>query len=82
MSKESVDEVYLRMLKEKTCEERAMMGFSMFDTSRALVRAGILAKHPGISEKDLKIEVFKRFYSTDFDSATLEKIISALESVL
>jgi hypothetical protein len=66
------------MFKEKTGEERMMMGFSMFETSRTLVRVGILSRRPGISEKDLKIEMFKIFYGRDFDPATREKIINSL----
>ena len=82
MSRVTVDEIYLKMLKEKSPEERMMMGFSMFDTARALVRAGILSRHPDISEKDMKVEMFKRFYSSNFDPATMEKIIRVLKSAV
>lgn len=80
MSRETADEIYLKMLKERSPEERMMMGFSMFETSRALVRVGILARHPDISGKDMKIEMFRRFYSNDFNPVTKAKIISTLES--
>lgn len=78
MSSRRTDEVYLKMLMERSGAERMMMGFSMFDTSRILVREGLLSKHPGMSERELKIEIFKIFYGRDFDPATEKKITGTL----
>ena len=55
-------EHYERMLLKKGSMERLMMGFSMTETARQLVRASIPERNPGISPLELKKEVFLRFY--------------------
>lgn len=80
MSINRAEEVYMRLLKERSGQQRMMMGFSMFETAKALVKAGILSRNPDISETDLKVEIFKRFYSGDFDAAIMEKIINKLQA--
>lgn len=59
----------------KTEEERFLMGIEMIDSVRQIVANSIREKHPGISETELKVEMFKRYYSNDFPPDELEKII-------
>ncbi len=59
--------------------ERLMMGFSMYEAARQLVKASILERNPTISPWELKKEVFLRFYGNDFSSPLLQKILSHLE---
>lgn len=70
---EKVEQIYINKLKEKTDIERAFMGFSMFETSRCLVKKG--AKVHSNNPRDIKIAIFDRFYSRDFDLQTRNRII-------
>jgi len=72
-------ERYERMLLKKSSVERLMMGFSMYETARELVKASILEGNPAISPLGLKGEVFLRFYGNDFPPLLLQKILNHLE---
>ncbi len=69
---------YRAMLLERSDEERLKMGLSMLATARALVRAGILATNPQASTPEIRRELFLRFYGSDFDPRTCEKILHTL----
>ncbi len=65
----------LRILaRERSPEERLIMGCSMFDESKIIVTESIKKDHPNISEQELKVKIFGRFYHRDFDKNTLQKI--------
>ena len=66
------------MILKKKPEERLAMGCSMFDFSKALVRNAVLREAPGLSETEMKRQIFLRFYGVDFDSAQKEKILEHL----
>ena len=68
------------MFQAKTPMERLKMGISMYDTSKYLVTCGIKQRNPGISDADLRRELFLIFYGNDFDPITREKIIQHLEN--
>lgn len=68
------------LYKSKSGEERLTMGCSMFDFSKEIVISSIKNKNPDISNKDLKIEIFNRFYQNDFDPSTLKKIENHLRN--
>jgi len=57
-----IAERFERLMKMKTNEERLLMGFSMFNTARQIVKSAILKQYPLISSKDMKQEILKRFY--------------------
>lgn len=48
--------------------------FEMTDLSRKIIQNRITASNPNISEVDLKVELFKIFYQSDFDSQLLNQI--------
>ena len=48
--------------------------FELTELSRTLIANRIREENPGISGIDLKVELFRRFYKSDFDPETLEKI--------
>lgn len=68
----------LKLMKEKSGEERLRMGFSMYDTARALVEASIHAQFPNLSPADYKRIFFLRFYGSDFTQKRKEEILQAL----
>jgi hypothetical protein len=54
----------------------------MTELSRTIIRNRIKEKNPGISEVDLKIELFKTFYRSDFDDETLKLITDNMRATL
>lgn len=66
------------LFESKSPLERIQMGCSMIDTSKYLITCAILRDHPNISKKDLRREIFLRFYGNDFDPEEQEKIIRHL----
>ena len=56
-------------------EERFRRGAEMMDDGRRLVESSIRNANPDISEKELKAQVFKRFYENDFTEKALDDIL-------
>lgn len=55
-------------------EEKIKHLFDLTILSRQIISNRIKEEFPGISEPELNIELFKRFYRTDFDTETMKKI--------
>ena len=68
----TIENVYHKMLMEKSNSERMLMGFSMFETAKKIVLSSIK------NNKNLKVELFKRFYKNDFNEKDLKKIIRSI----
>jgi len=66
----------LLMLKSKY--QRLLMGCSMYDAAKQIVRSSIYNKYPQISIGQMKKEIFVRFYGLEFSQADRERILSAL----
>ena len=73
-----VEKKFRSMMLARSGEERLKMGCSMHATSKALVIASILEKHPGAPLADLKQALFLRFYGDDFTLKERKKILLAL----
>lgn len=69
-----IEELVRTMMMARTGEERMRMGCSMFDAAQAMARAS-LAHLP---ERDMRVQLFKRFYGSEFDEETSAKIIERL----
>ena len=69
------------MIQKKSPAERLKMGCSMYETSKYLVTLGILKNNPNISKKDLRKEIFLKFYGNDFNSEQSNKILKHLEDL-
>jgi len=76
-----VERKFREMLLGRSGEERLRMGCSMHATAQALVRASVLEKDPAASPATLRRALFLRFYGCDFDPATREKILFAVEGI-
>jgi len=70
------DDLYKKMIRDKTGQERLLMGFEMLDLSAKLVLSSLENRVTGMN---LKKEVFLRFYRTDFNEEEREKILTALK---
>ena len=62
----------------KTSNERFLIGAETIAFGRVMVESSIKQKEPEISELDLKINVFKRYYGNFFTNNELEKIINSM----
>jgi hypothetical protein len=69
------------MIIARSPEERLKMGCSMFDTARALARAGIQHSHPDFTEPQIRGKLLVRFYGRDFTVDELKKIAARMPSV-
>lgn len=61
-----VSATFTALLMQRSEGERVMMAFEMFDLARDLMTADIRARHPGITENDLRVKIFERTYGNDF----------------
>ena len=68
---------FRNLMMSKTGEQRLLMGCSMYDTARQIVRSAIYNNRPGITDEEMKKEIFLRFYGSDFSRADREKFLSA-----
>ena len=73
-----IESHFLEMMMKKSGEERLKMGFSMFDVARRQVIASIMGDNPNADIKDIKRELFLRFYEQDFPLEEREKILCKL----
>lgn len=69
--------IYARPLKDKIAGL-----FEMTELSRNIILNQLKIKNPELSEIDLKIELFKKFYKFDFDNETLNKIADKMRHFL
>jgi hypothetical protein len=70
----------VEMIQRKTPAERLAAGCSMFDFSRQLIISSLRSKNPGISGSELRKELFRIFYSNDFDAKYQLKISEYLSN--
>jgi len=71
---------FRELMMRKTGEERLLMGCSMYDTAKEIVRSAIYNSRPGITDAEIKREIFLRFYGPEFNRADREKYLSVLAS--
>ncbi len=62
----------------KSPKERIIIGMSMLEMGRTIVESSIKKNYPNLSDLDLKIEVFKRYYDTTFNDKELQEIIYSM----
>ena len=63
------------MMMKKSGQERLKMGFSMFDTARRQVIASVKMNKPDADIKEIRKEIFIRFYGREFSPKEQEKIL-------
>lgn len=69
---------FRELMMSKTGQERLLMGCSMYDTAKEIVRSSIHNSRPGITEADMRREIFLRFYGREFSRTDREKLISEM----
>lgn len=68
----------LEILLSKSESERFRIGDELNMFGRKILESSIRAEIPGISEIDLKIEVFKKCYSNFFSQDEMNRIIFSM----
>ncbi len=63
----------------KPLKRRLEALFEMTDLSRKIMQNRIIAKNPKISEVELKVELFKVFYQSEFDEHSLQQIADSIK---
>lgn len=66
------------LMMSKSGQERLLMGCSMYDTAKQIVRSAIYNNQPQITNDEMKKEIFLRFYGREFSRAEREKFLSVL----
>jgi len=69
---------FYEMMKRKSNEERLLMGFSMYDTAKEIVKSSIYMQQPKIGLIEIKREIFLRFYGAEFKVSEKKKILHVL----
>jgi len=62
------------LMRAKSNEQRLLMGCSMYDTAKQIMQSAIYGQRPGITQEEMKKEIFLRFYGLEFSQGDKEKI--------
>ena len=57
---EVIDDAMAEVMRQKTPQERLMIGFRMWESAREIVRASIQQNHPDWNEKQIRRETARR----------------------
>jgi len=68
------------IIASKPMAERVRLGFETIDTTRQWVENSIKQSTPDISQVDLAIAVFLRYYRNDFSEIQLGHIIQSMRA--
>ena len=71
---------FRELMMRKSGEQRLLMGCSMYDTAKQIVLNSICNRQPGITDAEIKREIFLRFYGPEFSQVERDKFFSALAS--
>lgn len=71
---------FRELIMRKSGEQRLLMGCSMYDTAKQIVLSAVRNRRPGITDAEIKREIFLRFYGPEFSRAERDKFFSALAS--
>lgn len=71
---------FQNLIMLKSNEQRLLMGCSMYDTAKEIVRSAIYNEHPEITPEEMRKEIFLRFYGLEFSQADKDKIFSMFAS--
>ena len=77
--RDTTDEIYKiqhDIFMKKPLKERFQLNLDLTEFVREMAKRRILSKNPKISDKELKSEIFKEFYSDIFSESEINKIIA------
>ena len=73
-----IEQKQREILLSKTSTERFNIGMETIRFGRQIVESSISQKHPGISETELKLAVFRRCYEDAFPPEELDLILQSM----
>ena len=76
-----IERKFMEMMMRRSGQERLRMGFSMFNMARRQVVASIKMNKPNADRKEIRKDIFLRFYGQDFPPETQEKIFRQIERI-
>lgn len=74
----AIEEMFFNMMMARNGVERLRMGFEMYEMARKIVISSILKDNPEISEREMKIFLFNRFYENDLSPETRKMFIERI----
>lgn len=72
---ENIEAYQRNLIYAKTAKERFDIGIEMYEMARQMAIDSIRRFAPQISEKEMKMELFRRFYKNDFSEEEMQKIL-------
>ncbi len=76
---EHIRKIQRDIILKKTMKERFSLGVEAINFGRMLVISNIRKSNPEISEIDLKLAVFKRYYENSYSKKELDSIIQSFK---
>jgi len=77
-TEKEVAEIYRKMLCTLSPQRRLEMAAEMFSDCRRIVKDSL--QQQNLPDQDVRLEIFRRFYSGDFTKVECEKIIAHLQA--
>jgi hypothetical protein len=75
-TEKKTEEVYRKMLSGLLPQKRMQMAAEMFSTARQIVIASL--RQQNLTEKQIRLQLFKRFYAADFSEEEKKQILNHL----
>jgi len=69
-----IQQRFSEIFRNKSPEERFLMGLEMIESGRELMIAGIKWQHPSFSEQEINQEILRRFRQVDPSLSWLDKL--------
>ena len=69
---------FIQLIMAKSPEEKVLMGCSMFDAAKQIVKDSMRKNIPKGAPQYTKQEIFLRFYAMDFEESVKRKILDNL----
>lgn len=77
---EEVKQIQRNIFFSKTNIERFTIGVEMIKMGRTIVESSIKQHYSNLSELELKIKVFERYYKNEFDEIEYQNIINSMRN--
>jgi len=69
------------MMMQRSPVERLLMGCSMFDSAKQIVKSALVQENPKISLEEMREKLFLRFYGMEFSNSQKNKIVNVLKNI-
>jgi hypothetical protein len=73
-----IQQIQFEIVMAKPLKQRLNGLFEMTELSRKIIQNRILVNNPNISDVELKVELFKVFYRSEFNEHSLQQIAESI----